>query len=119
MPNIKLDKNKGIVFWITGLSGSGKTNLGKKIKKSIITNYGPTILFSGDDVRRIISYKKYSPSDRLKVCTLYSKLCQFISDQGINIETITTSEIRITCIIDEARLKDAVQSLHSAFELEK
>ena len=85
MPNIKLDKNKGIVFWITGLSGSGKTNLGKKIKKTIITNYGPTILFSGDDIRRIISYKKYSPSDRLKVCTLYSKLCQFISDQGINV----------------------------------
>ena len=48
-----------------------------------------------------------------------AKMFRAISDQGINIETITTSEIRITCIIDEARLKDAVQSLHSAFELEK
>jgi len=48
-----------------------------------------------------------------------AKMFRAISDQGINIETITTSEIRITCIIDESRLKDAVQSLHSAFELEQ
>ena len=40
MPTIKLDKNKGIVFWITGLSGSGKTTIGKKIKTKIIKNYG-------------------------------------------------------------------------------
>ena len=30
---IKLNKNKGILFWITGLSGSGKTTIAKKIKK--------------------------------------------------------------------------------------
>jgi len=41
-----------------------------------------------------------------------------LSEQGINIQLITTSEIRITCIIDEARVKDAVQALHRAFELE-
>nr|MBC8429611.1 ACT domain-containing protein [Dehalococcoidia bacterium] len=41
-----------------------------------------------------------------------------LSERGINIQLITTSEIRITCIIDEARVKDAVQALHRAFELE-
>jgi len=41
-----------------------------------------------------------------------------LSEQGINIQLITTSEIRITCIIDEARVKDAVRVLHQAFELE-
>jgi len=41
-----------------------------------------------------------------------------LSEKGINIELITTSEIRITCIIDEAKVKDAVQALHRAFELE-
>ena len=39
--------------------------------------------------------------------------------QGINIQLITTSEIRITCIISEDKVKDAVQALHRAFELEK
>jgi len=41
-----------------------------------------------------------------------------LSEQGINIQLITTSEIRITCIIDEARVTDAVRALHQAFELE-
>ncbi|MFC1897061.1 aspartate kinase [Chloroflexota bacterium] len=41
-----------------------------------------------------------------------------LSEQGINIQLITTSEIRITCIIDEARIKDAVRILHQTFELE-
>ena len=41
-----------------------------------------------------------------------------LSRQGINIQLITTSEIRITCIIDEARVKDAVRALHQAFEIE-
>ena len=42
-----------------------------------------------------------------------------LSEKGINIQLITTSEIRITCIIDEARVNDAVRALHQAFELEK
>jgi len=41
-----------------------------------------------------------------------------LSEQGINIQLITTSEIRITCIIDESRVKDAVRALHRAFELD-
>jgi len=41
-----------------------------------------------------------------------------LHQENINIQLITTSEIRITCIIDEARVKDAVRALHRAFELE-
>ena len=37
---------------------------------------------------------------------------------GINIEMITTSEIRITCIIAADRVADAVRALHAAFQLE-
>jgi aspartate kinase len=40
-------------------------------------------------------------------------------DAGINIEMISTSEIRITCIISEDRVGDAVRALHETFELEK
>jgi len=41
-----------------------------------------------------------------------------LSRRGINIQLITTSEIRITCIISEVRIKEAVKALHKAFELE-
>ncbi len=42
-----------------------------------------------------------------------------LSQVKVNIQLITTSEIRITCVIDEPRVKDAVQALHRAFELEE
>jgi aspartate kinase len=42
-----------------------------------------------------------------------------LSKENINIQLITTSEIRITCIIEESKIKDAVRALHRAFELDK
>jgi aspartate kinase len=48
-----------------------------------------------------------------------ARMFSTLSEQGINIQLITTSEIRITCIIDEAKVKDAVKALHRAFELEE
>jgi aspartate kinase len=42
-----------------------------------------------------------------------------LADAGVNIEMISTSEVRITCVIDEAKLADALNALHGAFELER
>jgi aspartate kinase len=47
-----------------------------------------------------------------------ARMFRVLSDQGINIQMISTSEIRITCIIEESRVKDAVRALHRAFELD-
>ncbi len=48
-----------------------------------------------------------------------AKMFRTLYEQGINIQLITTSEIRITCIISEDSVEDAVRALHRAFELEK
>jgi aspartate kinase len=48
-----------------------------------------------------------------------ARMFQTLFEQGINIQLITTSEIRITCIIAEDRVKDAVKALHKAFDLDK
>jgi aspartate kinase len=48
-----------------------------------------------------------------------SRMFRTLFDAGINIEMISTSEIRITCIVAEDRVTDAVRALHKAFELEK
>ena len=48
-----------------------------------------------------------------------SLMFRALADDRINIEMITTSEIRITCIIAEARVTDAIRTLHRAFQLEK
>jgi aspartate kinase len=47
------------------------------------------------------------------------RMFRTLFEAGINIELITTSEIRITCLIDETQVKDAVRALHKAFALEE
>ncbi len=48
-----------------------------------------------------------------------SRMFRALAAENINIEMIATSEIRITCIVDEGRVADAARALHAAFELEK
>ncbi|MEL7562854.1 aspartate kinase [Dehalogenimonas sp. 4OHTPN] len=47
-----------------------------------------------------------------------AKMFRALYDAGINIDLISTSEIRITVIIEEGKVKEAVKALHKAFELE-
>jgi len=47
------------------------------------------------------------------------RMFRTLFEAGINIELITTSEIRITCLIDEKQLREAVRALHKSFELEE
>ena len=46
-----------------------------------------------------------------------SKTFKALSDADINIEMISTSEIKISCVIRKARIEDAVRVLHREFEL--
>ena len=48
-----------------------------------------------------------------------ARMFSALSEKNINIQLITTSEIRITCIINEDEVKDAVRILHRAFEIEE
>ena len=81
----KIYKNKGILFWITGLSGSGKTTLGKKIHKEIIQQFGPTLMISGDDVRKLFKLEGYEKNERLLITHGYSRFAKYVTDQKINI----------------------------------
>jgi len=48
-----------------------------------------------------------------------SRMFRTLADAGINIDMISTSEIRITCVVREDRLDDAARALHSAFGLDR
>ena len=48
-----------------------------------------------------------------------SRMFRALAAVDINIDTITTSEIRITCLVREARVGDAARALHAAFDLER
>jgi len=93
----KINKNKGIVFWITGLSGSGKTTLGKKIHNDINKKYGPTLMISGDNIRKIFKLKGYENKERLEITKKYSQFAKYITNQKINII------IAVVAMYDEPR----------------
>ena len=48
-----------------------------------------------------------------------ARMFRTLFEHGINIELISTSEIRITCIVRAAQVGDAVRALHDAFDLDR
>lgn len=48
-----------------------------------------------------------------------ARMFDALARQDINIHMISTSEIKISCIIDEERIEDAVKALHGAFHLDQ
>src|SRR5262249_61784929 len=47
-----------------------------------------------------------------------AKMFQVLADEGVNIRVISTSEIKISCLIDEKYAELAVRALHTAFGLD-
>jgi aspartate kinase len=47
-----------------------------------------------------------------------SSMFDALSQRGINIQMISTSEIKISCVVEKARAKEAAQCIHEYFELE-
>ena len=82
---MNVNKKYGICFYIIGLSGSGKSTIGKLIKRDVEKKYGKTILIHGDEIRGIYNLKGYNKDYRLNLGKSNSDLCKLITNQGINI----------------------------------
>lgn len=81
----------GTVYWFTGLSGAGKTTIGKlfflRQNKS-----NKSIFLDGDELRKIFGDKfGYSIADRKYLAFCYSKFCQMLSSQGFDVICCTIS----------------------------
>ena len=92
---MKKKSKKGKLIWITGLSGSGKTVIAKKLKNKI--NNANLFLINGDEIRNMFNLNKYDRETRLKYAYSYSKLCKKLTDQGINVI------IAVVAMFDEVR----------------
>ena len=75
----------GIVFWIEGFSGSGKTTISKNIKKDISKLFGATIVLSGDMLRILFDKKGYTKKDRILNSHKFSQFIKFLADQKLNV----------------------------------
>lgn len=76
----------GDVYWITGLSGSGKSTIAKILYKNLRQNSDNIIYLDGDQLRKVFkSESQYSLNDRKQLAYQYSSLCQLLSEQGITV----------------------------------
>ncbi len=73
-----------MIIWITGLPGTGKTTLAKKIKSILEPKISKNIvLLDGDNIRNILPYKiSYSNNERRKLAYFYSKLALLIEQSN-------------------------------------
>ena len=81
----------GTVYWITGLSGAGKTTIGKLFCSKLKSQGCQVIFLDGDSMREVLGSKGYSLEDRKKLGLMYGKLCKLISDQSFDVVCTTIS----------------------------
>lgn len=83
----------GSVYWFTGLSGAGKTTLGKlyvEYLKSV--NKCNVVLLDGDIMRVVLSStKNYSSKERNELAFKYSRLSKMLATQGFEVVVCTIS----------------------------
>lgn len=83
---------KGTVFWITGLSGAGKTTIGNQFWKLVKKTRPGTVFLDGDKLREIMGRtNEYDPQARLELAMQYCRLCKMLSDQGLDVICATIS----------------------------
>lgn len=80
------------VYWITGLSGAGKTTIGKLFYEKLKKQYPNTVFLDGDIMRKVFGDDLgYAQNDRIKCAMRYSKLCAMLQEQELNVICCTIS----------------------------
>lgn len=76
--------SKGVLYWITGLSGAGKTTIGTALYYKLKENFSNVILLDGDILKNIVGDNAgYSLQERHERAMKYSRLCKALVEQGI------------------------------------
>ncbi len=84
----------GRVYWVTGLSGAGKTTLATRLVAGLSALEIPSVLLDGDDLRTVLvgqDAEGFGRQDRLALGLRYAKLAQILSIQGIDVVVATIS----------------------------
>lgn len=79
--------NQGILYWITGLSGAGKTTIGNKLYYELKRKKDNVILLDGDILKNIVSdnQPEYTNEARKKRAFKYAQICQMLTSQGMTV----------------------------------
>jgi len=86
---------QGRVFWVTGLSGAGKTTLSRALTNYLRDFGRPVILLDGDELREVMGASdSYTREDRLMLARRYARFCQLLAKQRFDVVIATISLFR-------------------------
>ena len=78
---------EGKLIWITGLSGTGKTTISKKVYE-ILNQQDPNIFvhLDGNDIRNMLGeFASFGIEGRKRTAEVYARLCNYLTGRGINV----------------------------------
>ena len=81
----------GTLYWLTGLSGSGKTTIGRALSEEL--RKSQKVIFLDGDTLREVFYDMYghSKEERLDASMHYARLCKMLVEQGVDVVCATIS----------------------------
>lgn len=80
-----MKKDKGTVYWLTGLSGAGKTTVGIELVKRLESRGKSVVRLDGDLLREVFGSTDYTLEGRKKISFQYSRMCKMLADQGFDV----------------------------------
>lgn len=89
---IQWARGEGTVWWITGLSGAGKSTVGRLVRDAVSARGCPALLIDGDAMRDVLGETgAHGPDDRLRLALIYARLARDVARQGIDAICTTIS----------------------------
>lgn len=80
------------LLWITGLAGSGKTTIAKKVFNKLRKKSPAIVFLDGDDFRAIMQDELgFGLKDRKRNAWRIARLCSFLTSQGVSVVCSTMS----------------------------
>ena len=82
----------GTTYWVTGLSGSGKTTVGRQLVEELRKRGRPVVFIDGDEIREVLGNDLgHSLEDRRASAMRNARMCQMLSRQGVDVVCCTIS----------------------------
>lgn len=82
----------GTVYWLTGLSGAGKTTVGRLLHGKLRERSEAVVFLDGDILREVFGDDLgYSREDRHRCAMRYARICRMLAGQGLDVVCCTIS----------------------------
>ena len=98
---------KGRVYWVTGLSGAGKTTIGGLLWERLRQTNNSVLLLDGDKLRQVFGGDLgYSREERYECAMRYARLCHMLAEEGVSVVCCTISMFEDVRIWNREHIED-------------